>query len=178
MIVLALDPSTHCGFAHDGATPGKPIMGTKHLPSVDGNDNDGFDYGSCADHFFDWLWELIDVVQPDLLAYEAPLPAQVLAMQKKKEWITRMQYGLAWTIEQICRRRNIICHERRIDKIKKFWTNDAHANKWAMIKRCRTLGWDPKDDNQADAAAIWAMLKTSEEVGFQYATAPLFARSA
>lgn len=177
MIILALDPSTNMGWTHDGPPGRVPFMGTQNLPSVWGNDDDGYDYGTCADAVFDWLWDKLDIVKPDVVGYEAPLPLQVLAMQKKQERVARMQYGMAWTIEQVCRRRSIPCHERRIDRIKKFWTGDAFAKKWAMIQRCRQLGWDPKDDNQADSSALWALLKTELVEGFQYPTGPLFDRS-
>lgn len=178
MIIMALDLSTHTGWTHDGPDGRAPFMGTKHLPSIDGNDKDGYDYGTCADTFFDWLWEKIDVVKPDLIGYEAPLPQRVDRMQNSKEWIVRMQYGLAWTVEQVCRRRSIACHERNIKAVKNFWTKDPNASKWAMIQRCRQLGWTPGDDNQADSAALWSLLKSTEDRGFQYATGPLFDRAA
>lgn len=174
MIILALDLSTHTGWTHDGPAGRAPFMGTKHLPSIDGNDADGYDYGTCAAAFVRWLHEMIDVVQPTLIGYEAPMPQQAGRMQRSREWIVRMQYGLPWDVEGICSDRGITCHERNIRAVKKFWTGDANASKPAMIQRCRQLGWDPKDDNQADSAALWSLLKSTEDKGFQYATGPLF----
>ena len=163
MTVLALDLSTHCGWAHDGPDEGKPFMGTKHLPSITGDKDRGHEFGPCADALFDFIWEKIDVVRPTTIAYEAPLPVQSKRMQQK-DYIARMQFGMAWTVEQISWRRGIHCEEAKISDIKQFWTKNLRADKPTMMATCRAIGWAPVDDNAADAAALLARLRGGSRV--------------
>lgn len=39
--------------------------------------------------------------------------------------------------------------------VKKHWTGRGNAKKPDMIVACRQRGWEVKDDNEADALAIW-----------------------
>jgi Holliday junction resolvasome RuvABC endonuclease subunit len=41
-----------------------------------------------------------------------------------------------------------------VGEIKKFWTGKGNAKKDAMIAEARRRGYDPVDDNEADAIAI------------------------
>lgn len=39
--------------------------------------------------------------------------------------------------------------------VKKFWAGRGNAKKPEMIKEAQRRGFDPKDDNTADAIALW-----------------------
>lgn len=150
-------------------------MGTKHLPGLLGNKHDGFEIGPCLDALFDFVWEQIDVIKPDLIGFEAPLPPQAMRFQQKSTGLARLQFSMTGIIEMITHRRNIPCEEARIDEVKKFWTTNGRASKGSMIQMCRMLGWKPVDDNAADAAALWALLKSDNDKGFRFQTLPMFA---
>ena len=50
--------------------------------------------------------------------------------------------------------------------------------KAAILAECRARGWDPKDDNQADAAALWDLACTRLSHAHAAANGPLFRAAA
>lgn len=180
--VLAYDLSFHFGWSFDGPGGCKPVFGTKHLPAMTGNKVDGFEIGHSLNALFDIVWEQIDVFQPGTIALEAPLPPQAQRFQQKSDGLARAQLSMAGIVEMIAFRRRIPCVEAKIEEVKKFWTEHGRASKWDMIRVCRLFGWDVKDDNQADSAALWALIKCDCDAEFReyfkHQLSPLFRRAA
>ena len=67
--------------------------------------------------------------------------------------------GLMATLTAWCELRGIPYEGVPVGTIKKHATGKGNANKDAMIAAARARGFDPKDDNEADALAIlhWAI---------------------
>ncbi len=68
----------------------------------------------------------------------------------------RKLMGLCWQTELACYRRQIRCMEHNNSSVKKMFAGSGKASKDDMIDAARRLGWDPKDDNAADALGLWA----------------------
>lgn len=176
MNVLALDLSRHVGVAHDGPN-GRAILSTKHLPVVEGDGINGFDFGTVGIAFRSWLRELIAVVKPDLVGFEAPL------MPRGENFVTpevtvRLLMGLAWDTETTARECGVeLTDERNVATVKKFWAGHGFAKKPDMMARCRQLGYAPRNDNEGDACALWHLLK-AEHCGaeFQFVSTPIGGR--
>ena len=62
----------------------------------------------------------------------------------------------AWCIEHEIPYRGV-----SVGTLKKFWTNNARASKDDMMHAARVRGYEPADDNQADALALltWSWSK-------------------
>lgn len=67
--------------------------------------------------------------------------------------------GFLATLTQWCELRRIPYQGVPVATIKKFWSGKGNAKKDFMIKIAQERGFDPKDDNEADALALlhWAM---------------------
>lgn len=65
--------------------------------------------------------------------------------------------GLEATLATFCETFNITYQGVGVGAIKKHITGKGNANKSAVIKAVKNLGFDPKDDNEADALAIMDM---------------------
>lgn len=63
-----------------------------------------------------------------------------------------------------CETRNIPYEGVPVGTIKRFATGRGNADKQAMIEAARKAGFDPSDDNQADAIGLlrWAIAQTHE----------------
>ena len=65
-------------------------------------------------------------------------------------------YG-GWLAEMqaVCEEESVPYTAFGVTEIKKFWTGKGSADKKAMINAAYKRGFDPKDDNAADALAVW-----------------------
>lgn len=62
--------------------------------------------------------------------------------------------GLLGTLTAWCEEHNVPYEGVPVGTIKKFATGKGNANKEAMIASVRRWGFDPQDDNEADALAL------------------------
>jgi Holliday junction resolvasome RuvABC endonuclease subunit len=69
--------------------------------------------------------------------------------------------GLMATLTAWCEKNGVPCEGVPVGKIKKFWTGQGNANKEMMLDMARQHGYEPEDDNEADAIAL-LNLKMSE----------------
>jgi hypothetical protein len=141
---LALDLATQLGHALLRAD-GKIESGTERF-APKAREGDGARWVK----FHRWL---LDVKQahPDLahIEYEevvGMLPGQVYAMQ--------IFGGFKAILLRFCEHHGLTYHGTNVSTVKKRWTGNGNANKAAMIARCRELGFNPEDDNEADAIAL------------------------
>ncbi len=67
--------------------------------------------------------------------------------------------GLLATLTAWCEEQSIPYQSVAVGTIKRFATGKGNADKQAMIAAIRERGFDPADDNEADAIAIllWAL---------------------
>lgn len=68
--------------------------------------------------------------------------------------------GYLATLQAFCCEKNIKLVPVAVGTIKKHWTGKGNANKYEMIQEARNRGFQPVDDNEADALAILDYAKT------------------
>jgi len=162
--VLALDISTHTGAAWDGPS-GAPLLATWDAPHVFDPD----DFGTRYTAFRNWLVPLVGIVKPNILVFEAPIPDRGNNV-KRNARTARLLLGLAAHAEEIGNAdpnvEEVI--EKNVHTIKLYWTGASRADKAAMIARCRQVGWLPKTDHEADAAALWSLVKSETDPKFNF----------
>ncbi len=168
MRVLALDIALHTGACYDGAN-GEPMFHTIMLPDL------GF--GARCQAFVTKLYDLVTVVQPDLIAVEAPLVpiGRGFDVQTTVKTV-RLLITLAGLASYVAACAGVAITEKTAQQTKKHLTGSKHADKKAVMDRCRQLGWNPRNYDEADAAALWAMTKAEREPGWSYNTSPLLGR--
>lgn len=169
MNLLAADLSRHMGIAHG---TDRPRLATYHLPTIGGDPSEGFDFGPTFAACWRTLADLIKVVKPDMIVFEAPLMPRGQGFATP-EITVRLLMGLAALTETIAELHGIPCEERNVQSVKKFWTGAGRADKAAMMARCRQLGLEPKNDNEGDACALWYLVRAETDASFN----PLFARA-
>ncbi len=161
MIVLTYDLATVTGWAvgvSDSGTPPTP------LESAAGQTIDYIESGSTrvampgsslgvfamsAERFFK---EHLHRIRPQLVVFESP----ILRMETKII-ILRKLYGLAYELEKLCSTYGIRVAEEYNAKFYKHMGVKARKSKERkaqMMEACRVHGWDPADDNEADALGL------------------------
>jgi hypothetical protein len=152
MKVLALDIATRTGWAvgEPGATP---VSGSIRFA------NPGAEHEVIFAEALKWVSATIKDHRPDVVVWEAPL-VPGFKKGKTNANTTRLLYGLPAVIGAVAR---LLCvpdiREVEARTVRKFFIgrNPPRALAKKLTKqRCRDVGWQPSDDNEADALAIWA----------------------
>lgn len=150
MSILALDVATCVGWAFGGAGD-QPASGTFRCPST------GDDSGRFLEGYARWLTAKIRELGPKEVVFEAPiLPRQTNITTLRK------LYSLAGMTEFVCVLEGVACTEITAGEWRRAFLGMHYPKsgtrdelKRAVISGCRALGWNPVDDNEADAMAIW-----------------------
>lgn len=146
MTVLALDLGTTCGFALLTKTAftfsGTWPLKSKRMESV------GMRYVRFKEHL-----DKLQRAEPITVIYfeEVRCHRGVDAAHMYGGYLSHMQ---AWCAENEVEYQGV-----PVGEIKKAWTGRGNAKKDEMIAEARRRGYDPADDNEADAIAI-LVLKT------------------
>jgi hypothetical protein len=149
-IILALDLATRFGWA-EGTLGDRPISGSQRCAS------EGATSAEIFGGFFKWLAERMQAFRPHVLVYEAPLTPSH-ARGKTNINTSRILLGLPAIAEAVANRCGVPVLEARVDDVRAHYIGErrlrgAEAKK-AVILRCRQLGLQPRDDNEADALAL------------------------
>ena len=159
MTILALDLATVTGWAvavppyHVAPTPREEaagmavplrVSGAKSFRAHSGN------IGACADAFVRWLDEMVSDHKPDLIVFEAPFAGAV-----RNANTGRMLFGFCALAEMVAYRHEIRVLECNNATVKKHATGSGRADKKQMVAAARARGWNPQDDNEADA--LWLL---------------------
>ncbi len=139
MRVLALDPATKCGWAHSVSQDGLVVSGVWDL-SIKRDESKGMRLIRLKSK----LKEFTDCT--DLMVYEAARNAAPKMQGALVVQATLQSVLLVWAEEN-----NIEYRGYSPTEIKKFATGKGNANKQMMIDSARDKGYDPADDNEADA---------------------------
>lgn len=150
--VLALDIATNTGFAV-GDIGGKPRLGSIRFGGPQASLAEA---GAAA---VTWITEFIEVDRPDLLLIEAPLSPSFARGNTNVNTIRKLMV-LAGIMEVIPHMLGVTrIREGRVQSIRKHFIGNGSLKsadaKRAVIKMCRHRGLDPRNDNEADAAALW-----------------------
>lgn len=142
--ILALDLATTTGWAC-GAPEADPRFGTLRLPST------GDEIGRFLAIFEDWLLDFLTVETPALVVFEAP----ILTRGNTSPVVARKLMGLANATETVCYRRETRCEQANLMTVKKAFAGHGRAEKHEMVAAARARGWEVRNDNEADATAVW-----------------------
>lgn len=149
--ILALDLGTTTGWAFN-PSPGVIVSGTWDLHPSKG-ETEGERYRKfivALGYFYDcqylrsdaWLQTAtLEVVYEDVRRHLGTTAAHVYG-------------GLLATLKVWCLEKDVFCSGVGVGQIKKFWTGKGNATKTEMILEARLRGFDPVDDNEADALAL------------------------
>lgn len=142
MNILALDLATQLGFAH-GYIGKKPKHGTVSL-----HDKKWDGAGIRFVKFQQWIRTTIKENDIDIVVYEG--------VRRHTGTTAAHVYG-GWlsTLWAECETMGVPYTAYGVTTIKKFWTGKGSASKEAMLDASYKRGFDPADDNAADALAIW-----------------------
>ena len=138
MKILSLDIATNTGWKT------KTSSGVWNLKP-----NRGESEGMRVVRFKSKVKELIQLESINLISYERPA-----GMHKSSIMVASEMVGV---LKDLCIELNIDLACYSASEIKKFATGKGNANKDEMIKAATNLGYNPKDDNEADAIHLYLL---------------------
>lgn len=158
--ILALDLATNIGWAALRLRDDPPWYGSHKLPST------GADVGRFLDEYEAWLVPQIKSQMPAVIVYEAPV------LPPKTQIITlRKLYSLAGFTELVARRHGVECREAHMQSARKVVLGHGRPGKGKELKQnimayCRLRGWNPRNDDEADALVIleYAIAKLNSDL--------------
>lgn len=147
--ILAIDCGTISGAA-GGSSSAAPTLHTWRGSSLDGPE----EFGARFDRFEEWLGDLVAIHQPELIAFEAPLVARGPNVATNHATL-RFLFGLAAIVEKRAHQLGVACEEVNVQSVKLHFAGHGHAKKFEIAEKCRSIGWEPANEHEADAAAVW-----------------------
>lgn len=148
--VLALDLGTNCGFALLHPT-GVEVSGTWSLSTKKRMESHGMRFVRFREH--------LDMMKRNN-------GVSVIYFEEVRRHLgvdaAHMYGGFLAILEAWCTENEVEYQSVPVGEIKKFWTGRGNASKDEMIAEARRRGYDPTDDNEADAIAI-LVLKTERK---------------
>jgi Holliday junction resolvasome RuvABC endonuclease subunit len=139
MNVLALDLGSKTGYAIE--KDGRITAGTKKLKH--GRHASGLRFLD----FRNWLIETIEAYNIYIVFFER-------VYGHKGTAAAHVYGGFMYTLATVCEEKHVRCVGIPVGTIKKFATGKGNATKEEMISVARVCGFNPVDDNEADALAI------------------------
>lgn len=141
MKILAFDLATKCGWAFkDNGKKAKHGTETLENKKWDGA-------GVRFIKFNKMVHDLLERFEPDLVVFEG-------VRRHRGTDAAHVYGGFMATLQTVCEGKGVPYTAYGVTEIKKFWSGNGYADKNAMIKVARDRGYDPEDDNAADALAI------------------------
>ena len=169
--VLALDLATVTGFAY--GAPGKvPTFG--HLRFV----NQGTSRAGLYRAFRSWLekWERSNI-QRDLIVYESAAIPSIMTGRTNIDTIKTL-IGLCEHLEEWAYNR-VELREASVSQVRAHFIGrnmKANVAKPMTMDRCRELGWNVENHDEADACALWDYQCSFLRPDLAPRTTPLFQR--
>lgn len=141
MRILAFDLATKCGWAFKEESK-RAKHGTE---SLENKKWDGA--GMRFVKFIKFVHDLLEKYKPELVVFEG-------VRRHRGTDAAHIYGGFMATLQTICESNNVPYTAYGVTEIKKFWTGQGYADKQAMINVATDRGYNPEDDNAADALAI------------------------
>lgn len=142
--VLALDLATKCGWAYR-TRDGKQRSGVERFAPGKGGHN-----GQRWLAMRQWLTEAAREMGGVHVVYFEDVKRHVSNLS------ARAYCGYLAILEAWCATNNVPMVGVGVGTVKKAWTGAGNADKDAMIAEAKRRGFNPTDDNEADALAILA----------------------
>ena len=152
MKILSLDLGTTMGFAISGEDTAI-ISGVMDF-KVGRYEGGGMRYV----RFKKWLTEIKQGIDFDLVVFEE-------VRRHAGTDAAHVYGGFLAVLTAWCEHHEIPYAGTPVGTIKKFTTGAGNANKQAMIEAVRSWGFEPVDDNEADAIALLSMTRVECEGG-------------
>lgn len=166
MNLLALDQATQTGWA--AFADGKVAHSFVTMPRGERT------VGKFAAKWRGFLIGLLDEYRPELVVFEAPFITPTL-----HQMTARKLHALSAITEMVCHDRNIYCQEATPSAVR-HWFIGANPRreeaKKATIEECRRRGWQPVNDDEADALALLSFVAQANGLDVPWAqprTGPL-----
>jgi hypothetical protein len=141
MRILALDMATKTGWATDGQS-GVQVFDTKRGESP----------GMRFLRFRAWLKEMCnELIHPEVIAYEQP--------HHRGGAATELAYGFLTEVKTRAAAQSIELMPVHSQTLKKWATGSGRAGKPEMVAEAKRRGFDPSDDNHADACLLYEYAK-------------------
>lgn len=137
--LLALDIATHTGWKTESAS------GVWSLKP-----NRGESEGMRVVRFKAKVRQMIELEHINLIAYERPA-----GLHKSSIMVASEMVGV---LKDLCIEVGVDLCCYSASEIKKFATGKGNANKDAMVKSAKELGFNPEDDNEADAIHLYNLV--------------------
>lgn len=100
-------------------------------------------------------------VQPDLVVVEAPIVGA-----GGKQTNPESSMGIRACVLGMCYIENVPVKQLAVQTVRKHFVGHGGLKradaKLATLRRCKQLGWAPKNDDEADAAALWDLACATE----------------
>jgi len=175
MNVLALDLATNSGWALGALGDHVPAFGSIRFGARDCSHEARFA------HALQWISDFLKRHEADVLVFEEPLHFG-LRRNASNAGNDEISYGLAAIVQAVAHLRGVYdVRQARVVDIRRFFLGDNPKRKIAKretIGRCRALGLNVEDDNQADAIALWHFQCAQLRPALGLRTSPLFAGAA
>lgn len=151
MRILALDCSSAVGWSVFDSPVAMPRVGTWYLPTK----WPLHDYGHRYADLHEWLTGFVALVNPRVLAFEAPLaPWGHLLEERSSAHVFRLLNGIVSVVELVAVQRNVRCFEVSVADAKMVLAGHGRATKIEMKTAAVKRGFRVADDHQADACAV------------------------
>lgn len=145
MKILALDIATKTGWRTETSSGVWDFNKLKR----------GDSYGLRLIRFKSSIREILDLEEIDIVVYERPA-----GMFKSSIIVASEMIGV---LIALCEERGIQYTAYSATEIKKFATGKGNAKKQDMIDSAIALGFNPSDDNEADAIHLYNLAKKDLE---------------
>lgn len=171
-LILALDLASTTGVA-EGRPGERPRAWTWRLGSA----------GSSQAHRLAELLKLTSqhlmVSRPDQIWIEAPMAPAVMVDIGGSAQTAAFLFGCPAVVKAVAYLRGIYrVTEANVQDVRHHFINrrtlPKGEGKRVVIDRCRVLGWEVENDNEADAAALWSYACGQHNPRLAAAVTPLF----
>lgn len=120
----------------------------------------GSDVGSKLAALIEWLEEMISVHDPRVLVFEAPF---VQKDPKKVNHNTALLLmSMAGIAEAMASKHGLKAYQCNVQRVKEQACGTGHAKKPQITSAARDKGWNPANEDAADA--LWALDVTIENI--------------
>jgi hypothetical protein len=168
--ILCLDLATQMGWA-EGEPGEKPTSGTHRLAHV------GASPAAVQGGLLAWLGARLTTFKYRMVIYEAPLDPR-WQKQPRSERTARMLIGLCGITEAVAHQTGHRIMEANVQDVRKHLLGarpPTGEGKAMVMQRLRILGHEYRDDNEADALALWLYATAIANSRIAQMTTPLFA---
>lgn len=166
--ILALDLGSVTGCAEGRADEPRPRLWTWTLGGAEASQAARLAelVRLVADH--------LAVAKPDRVWIEAPMQARAAIAIGDREATIRFLFGAAAVVHAVAYMRGCWnVREANVSQVRRHFIGTAHG-KGAVMSKCRVLGWQPRNHNEGDAAALWSFAAAHANPRTAHLVDPLF----